>query len=67
VTARDIELFIELTGDRTPLHHDEARPPASRFGGIKDGQLVLDGTPLVWTERVFPSHGVGLDPKEPQE
>jgi acyl dehydratase len=34
VTARDIGLFIELTGDRTPLHHDEARPAASRFGGI---------------------------------
>jgi acyl dehydratase len=22
VTARDIELFTELTGDRNPIHHD---------------------------------------------
>jgi acyl dehydratase len=34
VTARDIELFTELTGDRNPLHYDEARATASRFGGI---------------------------------
>ena len=34
VTARDIELFTELTGDRNPLHYDEARAKASRFGGI---------------------------------
>jgi acyl dehydratase len=34
VTARDIELFTELTGDRNPLHYDEARARASRFGGL---------------------------------
>jgi acyl dehydratase len=34
VSARDIELFTELTGDRNPLHYDEARAAASRFGGI---------------------------------
>jgi acyl dehydratase len=34
VTAHDIELFTELTGDRNPLHYDEARASASRFGGI---------------------------------
>jgi acyl dehydratase len=34
ITARDIELFTELTGDRNPLHYDEARAGASRFGGI---------------------------------
>jgi acyl dehydratase len=34
VTAHDIELFTELTGDRNPLHYDEARATASRFGGI---------------------------------
>jgi acyl dehydratase len=34
VTARDIELFTELTGDRNPLHYDEALASASRFGGI---------------------------------
>jgi acyl dehydratase len=34
VTARDIELFTELTGDRNPLHYDAARAAGSRFGGI---------------------------------
>jgi acyl dehydratase len=31
---RDIELFTELTGDRNPLHYDEAAASGSRFGGI---------------------------------
>jgi acyl dehydratase len=34
VTARDIELFTEITGDRNPLHYDESAAVASRFGGI---------------------------------
>src|SRR3954462_4411371 len=34
VTARDIELFTAMTGDRNPLHYDEALAAASRFGGI---------------------------------
>ena len=34
ISARDIELFTELTGDRNPLHYDEAAATASRFGGI---------------------------------
>jgi acyl dehydratase len=34
VTARDIELFTELTGDRNPLHYDSAAAEATRFGGI---------------------------------
>ena len=34
VTARDIELVTELTGDRNPLHYDAERARASRFGGI---------------------------------
>ncbi len=34
VTARDIELFTELTGDRNPLHYDQDLAARSRFGGI---------------------------------
>jgi acyl dehydratase len=34
VTARDIELFTEITGDRNPLHYDAAAAEASRFGAI---------------------------------
>ena len=34
MTARDIELFTEITGDRNPLHYDEAAATASRFGGV---------------------------------
>jgi len=34
VTARDIELFTDISGDRNPLHYDEAAARATRFGGI---------------------------------
>lgn len=34
VRDRDIELFTEITGDRNPLHYDEAAASRSRFGGI---------------------------------
>ena len=34
VQARDIELFTEISGDRNPIHYDETKARASRFGGI---------------------------------
>ena len=34
VRPEDIELFTELTGDRNPLHYDEAAAARSRFGRI---------------------------------
>jgi acyl dehydratase len=34
VTARDIELFTDMSGDRNPLHYDEAAARATPFGGI---------------------------------
>jgi acyl dehydratase len=34
VTARDIERFTEISGDRNPIHYDEALARSTRFGGI---------------------------------
>ena len=34
VTARDIELFTEISGDRNPLHYDADVAARSRIGGI---------------------------------
>jgi len=34
VTARDIQLFTEISGDRNPLHYDEEIAGQTRFGGI---------------------------------
>ena len=34
VHATDIERFTEISGDRNPLHYDEAIAKASRFGEI---------------------------------
>ena len=45
VSARDIELFTELTGDRNPLHYDDDAAARSRFsriivqGGVTTGLL----------------------------
>jgi acyl dehydratase len=33
-SMRDIEMFTEMTGDRNPLHYDEALAAATRFGGL---------------------------------
>jgi len=34
ISSRDIELFTEISGDRNPLHYDEAVAKATPFGGI---------------------------------
>jgi acyl dehydratase len=34
VTARDIERFTELSGDRNPIHYDAEAAAATPFGGI---------------------------------
>ena len=34
VSSRDIELFTEISGDRNPLHYDEAAAKATPFGTI---------------------------------
>src|SRR6476620_1415038 len=33
VTARDIELFTEISGDRNPIHYDAELAARSRFAG----------------------------------
>lgn len=38
VRAEDIALFTEISGDRNPLHYDEAAATSSRFG-----QIVVQG------------------------
>lgn len=34
ITARDIALFTEMSGDRNPLHYDQNVARATPFGGI---------------------------------
>jgi len=34
VTEADIEAFTSISGDRNPLHYDQAAAAASRFGGV---------------------------------
>lgn len=34
VSARDIERFTEISGDRNPIHYDAALAARTRFGGI---------------------------------
>jgi acyl dehydratase len=34
VGPHDIQLFTEISGDKNPLHYDEALAKATRFGGI---------------------------------
>jgi len=34
VAKRDIELFTEISGDRNPIHYDDALAAQTRFGGI---------------------------------
>jgi acyl dehydratase len=34
VTARDVELYAEITGDRNPLHFDAEFAAGTRFGGL---------------------------------
>lgn len=34
IAARDIELFTQISGDKNPLHYDEAAAKRSKFGAI---------------------------------
>ncbi|MGH3092815.1 MAG: MaoC family dehydratase [Gaiellaceae bacterium] len=52
VRREDIELFTELTGDRNPLHYDEAAAARSRFGGL----IVQGGVPSGLLNAVVAEH-----------
>jgi len=54
VTARDIELFTEITGDRNPLHYDPklARRSASAASSCRAGSPAACSTP--WSPRTCP-------------
>ena len=42
ITDEDIALYARLTGDRNPIHHDDAFARRSRFGGrIAQGGLTI--------------------------
>jgi acyl dehydratase len=41
VTNRDIKLFTEMSGDRSPLRYDEEVARATRFGGIVVQGVVI--------------------------
>jgi acyl dehydratase len=62
VTARDVELYAEITGDRNPLHFDAAFAARTKFGrlvaqgGITAGMLnALVATDLPGPGTVFMS------------
>ena len=57
ITARDIELFTEMTGDRNPLHYDEQLAAGSRFGGIIVQGGVSPGLLNALVAEVLPGPG----------
>jgi len=75
ITDRDMEKFIEITGDTNPLHVDDEFAAATRFGGrIVHGMLTaslfstLMGTLLPGTGAIFRSQTIRfLRPVRPGE
>ena len=55
MSARDIELFTEITGDRNPLHYDEEAAAASPFGEI----IVQGGVTTASSTRSWPRGSPG--------
>lgn len=43
ITARDIQAFADLTGDRSPIHFDADYAAGTRFGGIIGHGLLTAG------------------------
>ncbi len=55
MTARDIELFTELTGDRNPLHYDAERAAASPLRRHhRAGRRHLRACSTPWSRRTSP-------------
>ena len=62
VTSHDIELFTVLTGDRNPLHYDEALAAATRFGGIVVQGGITTGLLNAVVAQDLPGPGQRLPP-----
>jgi acyl dehydratase len=60
VSHRDIELFTEMTGDRNPLHYDEAVAKRTRFGEIVVQGGVTSGLLNAVVAEDLPGPGTGF-------
>jgi acyl dehydratase len=62
-TAENIRRFAEEAGDNNPLHHDEAKAAASRFGGLIASGSHMAAVLMAWAASSTASRqpGVGLE------
>jgi len=54
VTARDIELFTEISGDRNPSHYDEDAARKTRFGVSSCRAALPARFSTPWLPKTFP-------------
>jgi len=55
ITAADIEAFAALTGDRNPLHLDDAFARQSRFGRPVAHGVLVAGVTVSYTHLTLPT------------
>ncbi len=59
-SMRDVEMFTEMTGDRNPIHYDEALAKASPFGGLIVQGGVTTGLLNAVVAEDLPGPGTGF-------